>query len=167
MSDKWTALTKCPHKRFSNIVFISDDEFVVAPYNYNKQKSDGILKYSSATNKWMTIVKYPKDFQTWNCSLSFDSTERKLYLIGAQAIVFVIDLNSKEIGELPNGNIEVGVNPSSLFVDGQLHIIGGSRNRKHLMRDIYSEEGQSDEKTESAFEEVYEFEDWSKVMLLF
>ena len=159
MSDKWTALTKCPYNRFSNIVFISADEFVVAPYNYSKQKSDGILKYNTTTNKWSTIIKYPKEFQTWNCSLSFDSTERKLYLIGAQAIVFIIDLNTKEITELQNGQIEVGVNPSSLFVDGQLHIIGGSRNRKHLVRDIYNAD--DDEKSQ-AFTEIYEFEDWSK-----
>merc|ERR1712228_1059948 len=93
-----------------------------------------------------------------NCSLSFDSTEQKLYLIGAQAIVFVVDLKNKEITELVDGNIEVGVNPSTLFVDGQLHIIGGSRNRKHLMRDVYG----GDEKSNNSFETIHEFEDWSK-----
>ncbi len=70
MSDKWTTLLKCPQERFSNPVFISADEFVVAPYNYSKQKSDGILKYSTTANKWMTLVKYPKDLQVSNCSLS-------------------------------------------------------------------------------------------------
>ncbi len=33
--------------------------------------------------------------------------------------------------------VEVGVNCKSLFVDGTLHIIGGSKNRRHLFRHIY------------------------------
>eukprot|EP01084_Bolivina_argentea_P164448 285910_1 len=145
MSDKWTSLLKCPEERFSNPVFISSDEFVVAPYNYSKQKSEGILKYNTTANKWMTLVKYPKDFQVSNCSLSFDETERKLYLIGAESIVYVVNLNNNKITKLPNGQIEVGVNPSSLFVEGKLHLIGGSRNKKHIIRNVYENDDENDE----------------------
>ena len=80
MSTKWAPLSKCPSKRFSNIVFISHDEFVVAPYNYSKQKAEGILKYDTKKNRWSVMAKYPKDFEISNCSLSIDETSNSLYV---------------------------------------------------------------------------------------
>eukprot|EP01083_Nonionella_stella_P082266 227058_1 len=161
MSDKWAPLTKCPHERFSNPIFISPHECVVAPYNYAKQKSDGILKYNSTNGKWTTFIRYPKDCQISNCSLSIDERERKIYLIGAESIVYIIHVDEHKITKLPNGRIEVGVNPSTLFIDGQLHIIGGSRNKSHLIRTIYNEQDAEDEKDQT-FHKVFEFEDWGK-----
>eukprot|EP01084_Bolivina_argentea_P290617 499247_1 len=96
MSNKWVELLKCPQEKFSNVVFISSNEFVVAPYNYSKQKSDGILKYDTTSNKWMTLIKYPKDFTTSHCSLSYDSTKHKLYLIGS-SIIYVISLKKNKM----------------------------------------------------------------------
>lgn len=66
----------------------------------------------------------------------------------------------------------------SLFVDGTLHIIGGSRNRHHLYRHIYDrnevapssesadvdvgdDEKQSDFR-QSGFRSMFEFRDWTK-----
>ena len=121
MTDQWTQLTKCPKERFSNIVYISTDEFIVAPYNYSKQKSDGILKYNTTTNKWSTMIRYPsKDFQISNCTLAIDETEKKLYLLGAESIIYCVNLENNKFTKLENGDLEVGVNPSSLFVDGIL-----------------------------------------------
>lgn len=178
MSSKWTALAKCPVSRFSNIVFISTDEFVIAPYHYSKQKADGIMKYNTKKNKWTVLVKYPKDFEISNCSLSFDETSNTLYLIGAESTVHVISLDTKKIKPLHNGHVEVGVNCKSLFVDGSLHIIGGSKNRHHLCRQILSSDtpatpstpavsngahGDDDEKeVDNGFSSLFEFEDWTK-----
>eukprot|EP00485_Elphidium_margaritaceum_P009138 CAMPEP_0202688932 /NCGR_PEP_ID=MMETSP1385-20130828/4314_1 /ASSEMBLY_ACC=CAM_ASM_000861 /TAXON_ID=933848 /ORGANISM="Elphidium margaritaceum" /LENGTH=483 /DNA_ID=CAMNT_0049343991 /DNA_START=49 /DNA_END=1500 /DNA_ORIENTATION=- len=173
MTDQWTSLTKCPHPRFSNAVFLSADEFVVAPYNYDKQKADGILKYNVSTNKWSTLVKYPKNFQISNCTLSVDDNERKLYLLGVESMVYCVDLDTNKFHKLPKGDLEVGVNASSLFIDGRLHILGGSRCRQHFVRKIYTEEtggsassGDDDEDKKTAadyeFRAVFEFEEWAK-----
>eukprot|EP00484_Ammonia_sp_Unknown_P024992 CAMPEP_0197042548 /NCGR_PEP_ID=MMETSP1384-20130603/18895_1 /TAXON_ID=29189 /ORGANISM="Ammonia sp." /LENGTH=480 /DNA_ID=CAMNT_0042473673 /DNA_START=38 /DNA_END=1480 /DNA_ORIENTATION=+ len=166
MSDHWTSLTKCPYSRFSNVVWLSSDEFIVAPYNYSKQKSDGIQKYSTTTNKWMTLIKYPKDFQISNCTLSLDENEGKLYLLGAESIFHVITLTDHKFDTLANGQLEVGVNPTSLCVEGTIHILGGSRNRKHITRNLYTDDGDddnssNDEKADE-FVELFEFEDWAK-----
>lgn len=96
-------MAKCPAQRFSNIVFLSHDEFVVAPYHYSKQRAEGILKYSTKKNKWSVMAKYPKDFEISNCSLSFDDTANKLYLIGAQSTIYVVSLDTNKIKALPNG----------------------------------------------------------------
>merc|ERR1711991_349926 len=89
-----------------------------APYNYGKQKSDGILKYNTTTNRWSTFIKYPKDFQCSNTTLSIDETEKKLYLLGAESVIYCVNLENNKFTKLENGELEVGVNPSSLFVDG-------------------------------------------------
>jgi len=178
MSSKWTALAKCPAQRFSNIVFLSQDEFVVAPYHYSKQKAEGILKYSTKRNRWSVMVKYPKDFEISNCSLSYDGAANKLYLIGAESTIYVVSLENNKIRPLPNGHVEVGVNMNTLWVDGTLHIVGGSRSRHHSYRHIYDRNDvssssvvtadvaadsiDSDEKEDNGFRSMFEFKDWGK-----
>lgn len=162
MTDTWTQLTKCPKERFSNIVYISTDEFIVAPYNYSKQKSDGILKYNTTTNKWTTMIKYPKDLQISNCTLAIDETEKKLYLLGAESVLHCINLETNKFTEIEK-DLEVGVNPTSLFVEGQFHILGGSRNRQHLVKTMYTKSDDDDEKLkEVGLKDIFEFEDWVK-----
>eukprot|EP01084_Bolivina_argentea_P025761 47905_1 len=159
MSGKWTQLPKSPKERFSNIILLGNDEFIISPYNYSKQKSDGLIKYNCKSNKWSSTVKYPKSFEINNSALSLDTSSNTLYLLGAQSIISCIDLNKSSF-TTNIGSLETGVNPSSLFVDGKLHILGGSRNRKHLLRDLHHIDNDDDNKEK--FNEIFEFTDWTK-----
>ena len=53
-----------------------------------------------------------------------------------------------------------------MFVEGEFHIIGGSRNRKHIVRTLYSQndddDNNNDDQKSNEFRDIFEFEDWVK-----
>eukprot|EP01084_Bolivina_argentea_P099034 178010_1 len=156
MSSDWTTLHKCPCYRFSNLILISNDKFVTAPYNYAHQTSEGLLSYNITINEWNTLIKYPAKFKTHNNSLSINKINQQLYLIGGSQQIQCIDLQTSSFNIL--GQYNTGANACSLVIQSKLHIIGGIRNNKHITYNINHNHNIND----NVLKEIKDFHFWVK-----
>ena len=118
----WTILT-APFKYCSNIVRISDTEFVTA--------NECIHKYDTQTNKW-GIIYDMFDTDADNTSIVFDAEKNQIYTAGLNSLK-IFDMNKKICTNkrdihFPGSNRMHMAGPRTLIlINGMLHIIAGGR----------------------------------------
>eukprot|EP01084_Bolivina_argentea_P228741 386251_1 len=157
MSDKsgpdWTRLEGCKNQTFiSNIVPLNETEFIICGDKKSYHKAY-ISKYNTKTNKWthITINDTCKTGTTlgWH-SISIDMKLTKLFSCGTSnmSIINIKDFKlTKKLSLHPtNGNGKYH-NCSSLMINNKYHVIGGIKNKKHL---IWNNE-------QNKFDEMYHF----------
>eukprot|EP01084_Bolivina_argentea_P228742 386252_1 len=143
MSDKsgpdWTRLEGCKNQTFiSNIVPLNETEFIICGDKKSYHKAY-ISKYNTKTNKWthITINDTCKTGTTlgWH-SISIDMKLTKLFSCGTSnmSIINIKDFKlTKKLSLHPtNGNGKYH-NCSSLMINNKYHVIGGIKNKKHLI----------------------------------
>eukprot|EP01084_Bolivina_argentea_P087919 158729_1 len=135
MTSWWTVLEALEFKFVTIPIKINNEEFVILP---DKKWStdppgkleEGIYKYNTTNKQWQLLMKYPEIFKYRNLSASFDAKNQILYIIGVHKLICVdIKLQQMKIKDTVN----VGNLPSSLFYNGNIHILGGKCSKLHLV----------------------------------
>ncbi len=129
-------------------VFINRDEFVVAPFT---NTASCLYKYNINTNKWAEYIKYPWNLESENHSLTYNRHLNELYLYGKESSLIIINLDTEQF-IVKKSLITTGLLPSSIMVNNQYHIIGGTQNTSHYTYNA----------TLNSFESIHTFNDWAK-----
>eukprot|EP01084_Bolivina_argentea_P080956 146618_1 len=137
----------------SNIVCISDNEFVIAPENDLEYVNNyGVFIYSKKKNEWKLFVTYPIRFVSTKHSICYNNYTKILYLYGDESKMVNINMETKEFKIVKSKAKYVGEHPQMLCIDNQCHVILGSDSKEYLIW--------NDSKCE--FETVFEFPNLNK-----
>ena len=142
----WSILQPPPNCLFTRLLPLNNHEFIVVPvtnkeYQKEYKNCDGIYKYNSILKKWTKIMNYPKEFQSINHIATIDNKNKIIYILNDNSIFIKIDLNTKTI-EKTHCNIPHGTFPGIVYINGNIHVIGGKgiipgpgnmHNRKHFI----------------------------------
>ena len=115
---KWLKCAATPMNEFCRPVVTPNGSIIVSPYNQTH-----LLIYDDNKQIWKKLIKYPSNMSK-NIShhtISLDSKNKRLYLFDGNFVEF--DLNTKltrTYGKIAN----VGKSPVSVWMDGELHVIG-------------------------------------------
>eukprot|EP01084_Bolivina_argentea_P246315 412253_1 len=145
MSEEWGHCAQIPCQLFSKIIQINKYELIIAGYHnpmiYDWMRSDGIYKYNVFLDEWKLFIQYPSTLTTSYHTITYDKHKGKLYLYGQECNLIMIDIITHEFIVI-NLEYKIGHNPSSIFLQNKLHIIGGSLSHKHLVlnrRGLYND----------------------------
>ena len=121
----------------SNLVWINNVEIAVASsavsgFNVNKAEI-GVWVYNTITNEWRLDVKFPNDFKTRDNDICYNPKTKILWLYCKYNNMVNINMETKQFKIIKSDARNVGMWPKLLFIDDQLHVIGGSRNKCHLI----------------------------------
>ena len=125
---------------YSNAVAMNETEFIVCPDNRVTEQDFNVLCYDTTdpNKKWKDIFRMEKTsrdkrtFSSYN-SIAFDKHKQRIYVLNSDSIVIMILLQSKSfIQQQANKKYDTKY-CSSLFINGHLHVIGGTNHRKHII----------------------------------
>lgn len=122
----WLKCKNTPMIEYCRPVVTSNGSIIVSPYNQTH-----LLIYNDNDQSWKKLIKYPLNM-SMNIShhtITLDSKHKKLYLFNGNFVAW--DLNTKSMrtyGKISN----VGKNPVSCLLNGDLNVIGGDHHSKHL-----------------------------------
>ena len=127
--------------RMSNLVWINQNEIAVAGSKYTEDNDDGIWIYNILKNEWRMHIKYPVTLCINYPEIYYDPKTKILWLYSdgiysEDGQIFEFDMESKQFEKIiESEEIGCGIRPKLLLIDNKLHIIGGSRNKHHLIWD--------------------------------
>ena len=139
-------------KKMTHPIRISNHEFVIA----TAEPTQKLLIYNASTKLWRelfdysnwrsiatkykdcTIPSFPNEFGY--PALAYDPATNKYYIVSDEVLLLEIDINSKSMTLYENPIKETGINPSAVYVNDQLHIIGGYDSNRHIIFDTKTKE---------------------------
>ena len=138
-------LDDIPSENSSNLVWVNEHEIAVAQSDAAEEEDDeyeyGIWIYNILTNEWRIHIKYPEEECITDAEICYDPITKILWLYsdGETADVgqiFKFDMESKQFEKIiESEEVGFGIWPKLILIDNKLHIIGGSRNKYHLIWD--------------------------------
>eukprot|EP01084_Bolivina_argentea_P167042 289976_1 len=138
----WDELAAFPEDiTFSNLAMISRSTFVAVPNHTTGDgaSADGIYAYYSNTNQWSIYWKYPKWLSIATDAITTDLEIKRLYLLNKACCcsINIIDLTSKTWlrtkEQKKDATLGIGSGSSTALINGELHVIGGKSNPRHLV----------------------------------
>ena len=123
-----------PDCKFARLLPLNSHEFIIVPQiSIKKYKNqDGIYKYNSIIKQWIKIMDYPKDFKSYAHHATIVKNANIIYIINSTATLFKINLISKSM-ESKHFDMNLGQYPGILFVNDDIHIVGGKESSKHFI----------------------------------
>lgn len=142
----WIKLEKFSFAYWSKPLPLEDDEFIMIPQKYAECDSDGIYKYKN--KEWLRIIDYDSEFNCECHAAAIDKSRKMIYAYDKEAQLHEFDLVEKRL-KRTNKLLErnCGPHPRIVYVNDEIHIIGGRRCNKHYIFHLNTR------KTE----EIYEF----------
>ena len=102
--------------------------------------SKGVYTFCSASNQWESWIDDAVDINGYGDPLTFDDKSNTLYALAASTSKFiVIDIESRKVGTYYASPI-TGRWPCIKYVDGNIHVIGGTQSSKHFIWNINAKE---------------------------
>ena len=117
---------------FKNLVMINEYEFIAVTSKGwgNDDTHHGIYKYNTKTNTWILLMAYPSDCAAIAHKFCYDSINNIIYMAGIDERLYIFNLDNKTMNIIKKLDY-LGCNPSLLMINGQCHIILGSRSKAH------------------------------------
>eukprot|EP01084_Bolivina_argentea_P146061 255858_1 len=128
----WQKLSKFPLKDSNFSIILHRNTFITATWKDSHYTNHGLYKYDIVRNEWTKWFDYPSSTITSWHTMSFSPAKQCIYIYGKQMNLLKIDVTRNTLRTI-NGSFDVGNLPNSIFIDGELHIIGGQNNNKHLV----------------------------------
>eukprot|EP01084_Bolivina_argentea_P125226 221891_1 len=144
---------------FSSPILLNNNEIIVASQSIIDTEEDndlykpGIYKYNIKEEKASLLIAYceltrydgnrftkmldecASSGYSLTFSMAIDDIQNELYLMNEFGICLLINLISME-NKYIFSTIETGLYPSLICINDELHIIGGDKNRKHLIFNV-------------------------------
>ena len=133
MAANWTELTDFPLTH-------SWKRVVMRPIMYDKNKimamssSGSLCAFSIDSNKWNKL--YTVENTNDNFSVALDKQNNTLYIIGfnRKTKMYTLCIKTGKVNEYET-HVQIGRQPTTRFINGKFHVIGGQRNGKHYLWD--------------------------------
>ena len=160
--DVWLKVAELPRNiRYGRIAKLNEREFVLVPEFADdvdiESKEYGVYKFNIHSNNWAGFIEYAANFEISKATTIFDAKNNKLIIHGIDESedelegVFMIDINTHKYDKLIEYKAGGGLGCCS--VDGDIHMIGGWKARKHMI----IKEGKNQ------VEQIHEFLDISNI----
>eukprot|EP01084_Bolivina_argentea_P212815 361675_1 len=158
-TNKWECMEHCPTKVTFEIIQLNHFEFMVPDLSrYNSLKSAVIFyKYNTYSNEWhkITMDMHPNNFAQFT-AITTDKQNDEIYLFSATSLRKIsIDntYNNNKITTIKesHGIGDIGNEPSMVYINNILHIVGGDTNKCHYIYNMKTLE----------YELIHEFTEFS------
>ena len=132
VSPVWTQLLSAPFSRFSEILPLNDNEFLVVPYKCNQSIfGDGVHTYNTKEDEWSAIIPFGKDFESTFHSAALDASKQLIFVCDCKKL-YRFNLKTKSMKILAD-DFKIGNRPKMVLLDNAIHLIGD--NDKHFVMD--------------------------------
>ena len=131
MAQKWIELPHFPlqnmweHVR-PNPIIHEQNKFIAI------SSTGDVCTFSIDSQQWIKILNIKVTSNDF--SVAFDKENNKLYLIGGLKAIYTLCIKTRKV-EKHKISVEIDDDPATVFVNGELHIIGGYENGKHFVWD--------------------------------
>ena len=124
---RWIQSDKMPHGVTLPMLKLNEQQFVFTSY---EDDWHGLYVYYVHLGKYDKFFEYPKKMEIEHY-LAYDASQNKLYCVGINGPMYIIDINSGEFMECK----EIDCYNGRLSANSQIHLVGGVWSSKHWIWD--------------------------------